>query len=50
MKEIAELKENEIPEIYSPQTRPTDNSSEISELKISGVVGLKVVSESCKRK
>ena len=46
MKEIAELKENEIPEILFPQTVPTDNSSKISGLKISGVIDLKVVGES----
>ena len=46
MKEIAKLKKNEIPEILSPQTAPTDSSSEISGLKILGVVDLKVVGES----
>ena len=46
MKEIAELKKNEVPEILFPQTAPTDSSTEISGLKISGVVDLKVVGES----
>ena len=46
MKEIAELKKNEIPEFLSPQTAPTNGSMEISKLKISGVVDLKVVGES----
>ena len=46
MKEIAKLKKNEISEILSPQTAPTDGFSEISKLKISGVVDLMVVSES----
>ena len=46
MKEIAELKKNEIPEVLSPQTAPIDSSSKISGLKISGVADLKVVGES----
>ena len=50
MKEIAELKKNEIPEFLSPQTAPTNGSMEISELKISCVVDLKVVGESWKSK
>ena len=45
MKEIAELK-NEVREILSPQTAPTDGSSEISKLKILSVVDLKAVDES----
>ena len=47
MKGIAELKENEIPEILnSPQTTPTDDASFISGLKIYGVINLRVVGES----
>ena len=50
MKEIVELKKNEVPEIHSPQTTPTDGSSEISRLEISGIVDLWVVGESWKSK
>ena len=50
MKEIAELKKNEVPEILFPQTAPTDSSTEISGLKILGVVDLRVVGESWKSK
>ena len=51
MKGIAELKENEIPEILnSPQTTPTDDASFISELKIYNVIDLRVVGESWKGK
>ena len=50
MKEIAELKKNEIPEFLSLQTAPTNGSMEISELKISSIVNLKVVGESWKSK
>ena len=50
MKEIAELKKNEVPEIHSPQTAPTNGSSEISGLEISGIVYLRVVGESWKSK
>ena len=46
MKEIAELKKNEVPKIHFPQTMPTDGALEISGLKILGVVDLRVVSES----
>ena len=46
MKEIAKLKKNEVPEILFPQTAPTNSSIEISGLKISGVVDLKVIGES----
>ena len=50
MKEIAELKKNEVPKIHFPQTMPTDGASEISGLKILGVVDLRVVGESLKSK
>ena len=47
MKGIAKLKKNEIPEILEfPQTAPIDDASIINGQNISGVIDLRVVSES----